>query len=132
MTASARRWAAAGAAALASGLAVGASAQTDVGKIHDGGLHWHVSAPQGAAWALECGFRPVTMHMSQYDRQHWANRFRRQGQGSQSGRLPSDNGRCTLTRTGGAGPVGIALVKNGVATAAGTNDPARPASIHVF
>jgi len=49
-----------------------------------------------------------------------------------SGRLPADNGRCELTKTGGEGAVGVALIKNGVATAAGTTEPARPASINVF
>lgn len=70
--------------------------------------------------------------MSQYDRKHWANRLNRAGQGPQRGRLPGDNGSCNLAKMGGAGPVGIAIVKNGQATAAGTNDPAGPAQINVF
>ncbi len=109
-----------------------ASSQTDVGENHHGGLHWSVAAPQGAAWRLSCGFSPVTLHMGQYDRQHWANRLTRTGRGPERGRLPGDNGSCTLTKTGGAGPVGIALVKNGRTTAAGTNQPAEPAQINVF
>ncbi len=109
-----------------------APGQTDVGVNHHDGLHWSVAAPQGAAWRLSCGFSPVTMHMGQYDRQHWANRLTRAGQGPQRGRLPGDNGSGTLTKTGGAGPVGIALVKNSRATATGTNQPAEPAQINVF
>ncbi|WP_292037541.1 MULTISPECIES: hypothetical protein [unclassified Brevundimonas] len=106
--------------------------QTDVGANHHGGLHWSVAAPQGAAWSLSCGFSPVTLDMGQYDRKHWANRLTLRGRGPQRGRLPGDNGSCTLTKTGGQGPVGIALVKNGSATAAGTNLSAAPAQINVF
>lgn len=107
-------------------------AQTNVGTNHHGGLHWSVAAPQGAAWSLSCGFSPVTLHMGQYDQKHWANRLTLAGHGPQRGRLPGDNGSCILTKTGGQGPVGIALVKNGSATAAGTNRPAAPAQINVF
>lgn len=109
-----------------------ASSQTDVGQNHGGGLHWSVAAPLGATWSLSCGFSPVTLDMGQYDRKHWANRLNRVGRGPQRGRLPGNSGSCTLTKAGGAGPVGIALVKNGLATAAGTNHPARPAQINVF
>lgn len=120
---------------LASALATmssSASSQTNVGQNHGGGLHWAVAAPHGATWSLSCGFTPVTLDMGQYDREHWANRLNRAGQGAQRGRLLGDNGSCTLTKTGGAGPVGVALVKNGLATAAGTNNAARPAQINVF
>lgn len=109
-----------------------ASSQTDVGQNHGGGLPWSVAAPRGTAWSLSCGFSPVTLHMGQYDRQHWANRLTLSGRGPQRGRLPGDNGSCTLTMTDGAGPVGIAIMKSGRATAAGTNHPARPAQINVF
>lgn len=109
-----------------------ASGQTDVGSNHRAGLHWSVSAAPDASWLLSCGFSPVTLHMSQYDRKHWANRLERSGRGPQRGRLPGDNGSCALSKTGGAGPVGIAIVKNGQATAAGTNDPARAAQVNVF
>jgi len=92
----------------------------------DGGLHWSVAAPQGASWSLECRFAPVTIQNKML------NRFAVTGTGPQRGRLPGQDGRCTLTKTGGAGPVGVALVKNGQPTAAGTNDPAAPAAINVF
>lgn len=88
----------------ASAWPVAASSQTDVGANHHSGLHWSVAAPKGAAWRLSCGFSPVTLHMGQYDRQHWANRLTRAGRGPQRGRLPGDNGSCTLTKTGGRGP----------------------------
>lgn len=94
-------------------MATAAGAQTDVGKDHYGGLHWSVAAPQGAQWSLTCRFRPVTLWMSQYDRRQWVNQVVRHGEGPQRGRLPGDNGRCTLTKTGGAGAVAIALVKDG-------------------
>lgn len=116
----------------ATAMPASASGQTDVGSNHQAGLHWSVSAAPDASWSLSCGFSPVTLHMSQYDRKHWANRLDRLGRGPQRGRLPGDNGSCALSKTGGAGPVGIAIVKNGQATSAGTNDPARPAQINVF
>jgi hypothetical protein len=60
------------------------------------------------------------------------NRINHTGTGRMAGRLPSDNGSCTVTKTGGQGGVGVAVVKNGAATAAGTNDPAKPAVVNVF
>ena len=113
------------AAVAASGVA-SAQKTEEVGQNPYGGLHWSVVAPQGASWALQCQFAPVTIrgiHM---------NRINHTGTGRMAGRLPSDNGSCRVTKTGGEGGVGVALVKNGVATAAGTNDPAKPAVINVF
>lgn len=103
----------------------GAAAQQEVGKNPYGGLHWSVAAPQGASWALECGIAPVTVrgiHM---------NRVNYTGTGPQRGRLPGQDGGCKLIKTGGAGPVGLALVKNGQPTAAGSNGTA-PAVVNVF
>jgi len=114
------------------GLVGSASGQTDLGENTRGGLHWHVAAPQGADWSLTCGFRPVTRAVNAYERRRWTNRFRQSGRGSTSGRLPHDNGRCRLTKTGGPGPIALAIVKDGVAQAAGTADPSRPASLTVF
>ena len=112
----------------AAAVAGAASAQSarEVGKDPYSGLHWSVVAPQGASWTLECGFAPVTIrgvHM---------NRINHAGSGRMAGRLPGDNGSCRVSKTGGQGPVGVAVVKNGVATSAGTNDPAKPAVINVF
>ena len=94
-----------------SAVAGAAVAQTHVGAQTQGGVHWHVAAPGGAAWALDCRFRPVTFEASAYEKARWANRTRLSGAGPQAGRLPGDNGRCVLTKTGGAGPVGLALVR---------------------
>ena len=104
-----------------------ASAQSarEVGNDPYTGLHWSVAAPQGASWTLECGFAPVTIrgvHM---------NRINHTGSGRMAGSLPGDNGSCRVTKTGGQGPVGVAVVKNGQATAAGTNGAA-PAVVNVF
>ena len=98
----------------------------EVGQNPYNGLHWSVAAPQGATWALECQFAPVTVRGIHF------NRINHTGTGHMAGRLPSDNGSCRLTKTGSQGGVGVALVKNGAATAAGTNDPAKPAVINVF
>ncbi|MBU2399597.1 MAG: hypothetical protein KJ805_04120 [Alphaproteobacteria bacterium] len=117
---------------LALGLGMGAEAQTHVGKDAYQGLHWSVAAPQGASWTLVCRFRPVTVWVSPYERDRWMNIMTQDGRGSRHGRLPGDNGRCSLTKTGGEGSVGIALVKNGMATSAGTRDQANPAKVTVF
>ena len=111
----------------AAAVAGAASAQSarEVGNDPYTGLHWSVAAPQGASWTLECGFAPVTIrgvHM---------NRINHTGTGRMAGRLPGDNGSCRVTKTGGQGPVGVAVVKNGQATAAGTNGAA-PAVVNVF
>lgn len=103
-----------------------AVAQTAVDENPYAGLHYHVAAPEGASWRLECGFRPVTVRGMFY------NRIDLTGEGARPGRLPGDNGRCTLSKTGGAGPVGLAIVKDGEARAAGTNNPDEPARVTVF
>jgi len=113
------------AAVAASGVA-SAQKTEEVGQNPYNGLHWSVAAPQGASWALECQFAPVTVRGIHF------NRINHTGTGHMAGRLPSDNGSCRVTKTGGQGGVGVALVKNGAATAAGTNDPAKPAVINVF
>lgn len=103
-----------------------------MGKDAYSGLHWSVAAPEGASWTLECRFRPVTVWVSTYERGRWLNVMTQAGQGNEGGRLPGDNGRCILTKTGGVGAVGIALVKNGVATAQGTRDQTVPAKVTVL
>ena len=108
-------------------IAVPSGAQTPLGGFApEEGLHWHVAAPQGASWSLTCRFRPLRVGSTM------TNSLTRTGSGPMPGRLPGQDGRCTLTKTGGNGPVGIALVKNGQPTAAGTVDPAKPAAINVF
>lgn len=97
-----------------------------IGGSLDQGLPLAVAAPGGASWTLECRFRPVRVNGRSL------NSISHQGSGPRRERLPGDNGRCTLTKTGGEGPIGLAVVKNGTATAAGTNDPATPASVQVF
>lgn len=70
--------------------------------------------------------------MNQYDRRHWVNRFRRQGQGDDAGRLPTDNGQCELVKTGGEGSVGLALVKRGERSTAGVRAVGQPVYVNVF
>ncbi|WP_396594005.1 hypothetical protein [Brevundimonas sp. R86498] len=115
--------------AIAVSTAPAASAQVHVGRNVEGGLPWSVAAPQGASWSLVCRFAPVTYEATRFDTRHWANRIATTGTGAARGRLPHQDGQCTVTKTGGAGPVGIALVKAGEVQAAGTNDPARPAAV---
>lgn len=124
------RWLA-GIAALGLILAATAASAQDGDTDAYAGLHFHVAAPQGARWALECRFRPIQITINQYERR-FTNQLKYTGTGPRPGRLPGDNGRCVLTKTGGPGPVGLSLVKNGIPKAAGTNDVARPAAVDVF
>lgn len=117
---------------LAAIAATAADAQTNVGARTDAGLPWHVAALQGASWSLECRFKPVLYEASTYNKEAWANRLNRTASGSQGGRLPSDNGSCTVTKTGGRGAVAIAMIKNGESQVAVTTDPARPAAVGFF
>lgn len=91
----------------------------------EGGLPWAVAANEGASWRLECRFRPITI------RGVYQNRMVREGKGPQTGKLPTDNGRCNLTRLTGEGNIGVALSKAGKTTAAGSTGET-PASINVF
>ena len=106
-----------------------ASAQIHVGRNVEGGLPWSVAAPQGASWSLVCRFAPVTYEASQYELRRWTNKIATTGTGAARGRLPHQDGRCTVTKTGGPGPVGIAMVKDGEVQAAGTNDTTNPAAV---
>jgi hypothetical protein len=109
-----------------------ANAQTRLGADIESGLPWHVAALQGASWSLVCRFKPVTYQASTYNKEAWANRIAETGRGSKGGRLPSDNGSCTVTKTGGRGSVAIAMIKNGESQVAVTTDPARPAAVGFF
>ena len=105
-------------------LAAPAAAQTYVGENIAGGLHWSVSAPGGASWRLNCRFPPVTYYRNNYDREAWINQLTDEGSGPSRGRLPLDTGHCRVTKTGGEGPVAIAVgrpgkVETAVARAAG-------------
>jgi hypothetical protein len=118
-----------GLAMIATAVAASASAQTHVGKTLDGGLYWSVRAPKGASWSLTCRFQPVTYYENAYDDEHWINRLERTGQGHARGRLPIDAGYCHLTKTGGAGPVAVALARPGATAADATRDRARRAAV---
>lgn len=110
-------------------VASAASAQIHVGKNVEGGIPWSVAAPQGASWSLECRFSPVTYEASPYDLRHWTNRIRTSGTGPSRGRLPHQDGSCTVTKTGGAGPVVIAMVRGDEVQAEATTDTAHPAAV---
>lgn len=105
------------------------SAQTYVGQNTENGMHWHVAAPEGASWRLECRFPPVIYQRNTYDRRAWMNKITVRGEGPQDGRLPLNVGHCRLWKTGGAGPVGIGLSRPGETASDGTRDPDRPAAV---
>ena len=109
------------------GMAGPSDAQTWVSSNIEGGMHWHVSAPEGARWRLECRFPPVTYYRSAYEQKAWINKFERSGQGADSGRLPLNSGHCRVWKTGGRGAVAIGLSRPGETTAGATRDPAEPA-----
>ena len=127
-----RMMAAAAGCATALAMVGPARAQTWVGANIEGGLHWHVSAPQGARWRLECRFPPVTYYRSAYEQKAWINRFERSGQGADSGRLPLNSGHCNVWKTGGRGPVAIGLARPGETVADATRNPAEPARAGFF
>lgn len=106
-----------------------AGAQTHVGTNIEGGLHWYVSAREGASWRLVCRFPPVTYYRNAYDQKSWINRFERSGRGSNSGRLPLNVGHCHVWKTGGRGAVGIGLARPGERVGDATRDPAEPAAV---
>jgi hypothetical protein len=106
-----------------------AGAQTWVGTNIEGGLHWHLSAPEGASWRLACRFPPVTYYRSVREQRAWINKFERRGQGADSGRLPLNVGHCHVWKTGGRGAVAIGLSRPGETVADATRDPAEPAAV---
>ena len=108
--------------------ATAAEGQTWVGKNIEGGLHWAVAAPQGASWSLVCRFPPVTYFESSYNQEAWINRLERQGEGPQRGRLQLNSGYCHLTKTGGNGPVGIAVSRPGKIVADSARETGETAS----
>ncbi len=115
-------------AVLALSVAAGSVAVAQPREVADnlkGGLSWAVAAPQGASWTMECRFRSIAI------RGVPQNRMSVSGEGNKTGNLPTDNGSCVLTKTGGEGRIGVALVKNGQPTAAGS-DGSTPAVINVF
>ena len=109
--------------------ASGVAAQTHVGRNFEGGIPWSVAAPQGASWSLVCRFAPVTYEASQWDRRRWTNKIATTGTGASRGRLPDHDGSCTVTKTGGPGPVAIAMVRGAEVQSDATTDPARPAAV---
>jgi hypothetical protein len=113
-------------------LPAGALAQTAVGDNVEGGLHWSVSAPQGASWRLVCRHPPITWRRSNYDQKAWANRFTEAGQGAARGRLPLDRGYCEVTKTGGAGPVAIAVGRTGAVDTGVTRAIGQSANAELF
>ena len=90
-----------------------AASQTHVGSDLESGLAWSVAAPGGASWSLACRHPPVTYYRNAYDKRAWANKLSTRGQGAGRGRLPLDRGWCEATKTGGEGPVGLAVARPG-------------------
>lgn len=107
---------------------VPATAQVHIGHNLDGGIYWHVAAPEGARWRLECRFPAVTYERNTYQRRVWTNKITVRGGGPQDGRLPLYVGHCHLWKTGGQGAVGLGLFRPDETAAGATRDPGRPAA----
>lgn len=113
-------------------LASPAVAQTYVGRDIEGGLHWSVSAPQGASWRVNCRFPPVTYFRNNYDQRSWINQLTDEGSGPSRGRLPLDSGYCEVTKTGGEGPVAIAVGRPGKVEARAVRETGQSATAGLF
>jgi hypothetical protein len=116
------------AAALSLAVVGSVQAQTFVGDSTENGMHWHIAAPEGASWRMECRFRPVIYQATPYERR-WINKISQPGQGSLLGRLPDNDGYCRVTKTGGPGPIGIAIVRGGEVVAEGVARVGETASV---
>ncbi|OGN43813.1 MAG: hypothetical protein A2623_12880 [Caulobacterales bacterium RIFCSPHIGHO2_01_FULL_70_19] len=106
-----------GGTAILMALAGPAGGQTYVGTNVESGLAWSVSAPEGASWFLVCRHPPVIYYRNAYDQRAWTNKMSLRGTGDQRGRLPLDRGWCEATKTGGPGPVGVAVARSGASAA---------------
>ena len=95
------------------------------------GAPWAVAAPRDVTWQLDCRFVPVKVRLDAYNRD-WVNQMAREGSGPSSGRLPGADGRCALTKTGGAGAAQLTLVQNGVAHKQTTDLGREPARVQVY
>ena len=70
------------------------------------GLEYSISADRGALYMLDCKFRAIR----RYGR-GLVNNYRVRDKGPTRGRLPSDNGRCVITKLSGPGVVTLTVIK---------------------
>lgn len=85
------------------------------------GLPYAVTAERGAEYQLTCKFRAIRQYGG------LVNQYTVRQKGASKGRLPSDNGRCTLVKLGGKGEIVLTIVKGGakVARAAVVGQPVK-------
>lgn len=85
------------------------------------GLPVEIQAAKDASYQLVCRYRPIKVDGI------LINTWTHDGKGAFKGNLPTDNGRCTLTKTAGTGPITLIITKNGqksvVANQAGEKAP---------
>lgn len=69
----------------------------------EGGLPVVIEADAATAWTVTCRFRPVKIDGGTFNSRTF------EGTGPQTTGLPGQNGRCTVTKTSGEGPVTLRL-----------------------
>jgi len=72
------------------------------------GMPYAIAAQPTASYTLTCKFRAVRVWGRGLINQYYVS-----DHGTTRGNLPSDNARCTLTKTAGPGAVVLTLTKNG-------------------
>lgn len=90
------------------------------------GLPYRIAAAPSASYSLDCRFRSIRL---------WGagrvNQFRIDDRGPRQGRLPSDNARCVLVQTGGAGHVTLMLTKGKAVHQVRTERAGQPVRLRV-
>lgn len=86
-----------------------------------------VQASEGAVYDLRCRFRAV-----QLPGQGIGNSVNLSGRGPRTGYVPTDNARCTLKQTAGAGPVTVTIAAKSGPVAASVAGPGASATLDVL
>lgn len=117
-------------AAVLGGLALTALAMAGpacaVSGIPDG-MPYAIAAQRATSYTLVCKFRAVRVWGRALINQYYVS-----DKGPTHGHLPSDNARCTLTKTAGPGAVVLALIKNGQARTVAAVQTGAPVKVTVL
>jgi hypothetical protein len=103
-----------------------ASAAHAAGMAPGKPIPYQVSAGNDAAYVLDCKFRKFKETNGAI-----VNSLTITGKGPKAGALPTDNARCVLSKTAGAGPVTVVLVKGQKFTATAAA-PGQPANVQIW
>lgn len=117
-------------AAVLCGLALTALATAGPARALSGipnGMPYAIAAQPTASYTLVCKFRAVRVWGRALINQYYVS-----DKGPTHGHLPSDNARCTLTKTAGPGAVVLALIKNGKARTVAAAQTGAPVKVTVL